>query len=139
MSQENRIKVRANGPLLCTGDIEVVAAEDGYVYGKGDDLALCRCGQSKNKPFCDGSHSEAEFENDGIIVGIKSDDIDNETGPLIITVHENAMLVARGPMTIVCSDGSCAAKRNKAGLCRCGHSGNKPFCDGSHKAAGFES
>ena len=137
MSQENRIKVRANGPLLCTGDIEVLA-EDGYVFGQGDDLVLCRCGHSKNKPFCDGSHAEAGFENDGIIVGIKSEELDETGGPLKITVKENAMLVAKGPMTIVCSDGSCAATRNKAGLCRCGQSGNKPFCDGSHKACEFE-
>ena len=61
MSQENRITVLENGPLLCTGDIEVVA-EDGYVLGKSDELALCRCGESKNRPFCDGSHKDAGFE-----------------------------------------------------------------------------
>ena len=137
MSQENHIKVRENGPLLCTGDIEVVA-EDGYVFGKFDDVALCRCGQSKNRPFCDGSHTEAGFENDGIIVGVTSDELDPPEGPLTITVRDNAMLVAKGPMSIICADGNCVAKRNKAALCRCGHSANKPFCDGSHKEHGFE-
>ena len=137
MSQENRILVRENGPLLCTGDIEVVA-EDGYVLGKGDDLALCRCGESKNRPFCDGSHKEAGFENNGIIMGVVSEELEQTEGPLKITVRSNAMLLAEGPMTIICADDSCAAKRNKAALCRCGHSGNKPFCDGSHKEFGFE-
>ena len=137
MSQENRITVRENGPLLCTGDIEVVA-EDGYVFGKSDELALCRCGESKNRPFCDGSHKEAGFENNGIIMGVVSEELDQTEGPLKITVRSNAMLLAEGPMTIMCSDGSCAAKRNKAALCRCGHSGNKPFCDGSHKEFEFE-
>ncbi len=136
MSQENRVKIRENGPLLCTGDIEVRAA-DGYVYDKGDDIALCRCGASRNKPFCDGSHRDTEFENDGIIVGISSDELEGE-GPLVITVRPNSMLVAKGPMTIVCADNSVAATRNKAAFCRCGHSASKPFCDGSHKEVGFE-
>jgi CDGSH-type Zn-finger protein len=69
---------------------------------------------------------------------MQSDEAGQEAGPLKITVRENAMLIARGPMTLLGSDGRVAATRNKAGLCRCGHSRNKPFCDGSHKAAGFE-
>ncbi|WP_455234284.1 CDGSH iron-sulfur domain-containing protein [Thiogranum longum] len=136
MTQENSIKVRENGPLLCTGDIEVYDSE-GNLLRKADDVALCRCGESRNKPFCDGSHRDAGFENDGIIVGVTSEEIDGE-GPLKITVRRNAMLVAQGPLTIVNSDGSCAARRNRAALCRCGHSRNKPFCDGSHQEAGFE-
>jgi CDGSH-type Zn-finger protein len=136
LTQENSIKVRENGPLLCTGDIEVYDSE-GNLLRKADDVALCRCGESRNKPFCDGSHRDAGFENDGIIVGVTSEEIDGE-GPLKITVRRNAMLVAQGPLTIVNSDGSCAARRNRAALCRCGHSRNKPFCDGSHQEAGFE-
>ena len=137
MSQENRITVRENGPLLCTGDIEVVA-EDGYVFGKSDEFALCRCGESKNRPFCDGSHKEAGFENDGILTSAVSEELEETEGPLKITVRSDAMLLAEGPMRIVCGDDSCVATRNKAALCRCGHSGNKPFCDGSHKEFGFE-
>ena len=136
MSQENRVKILENGPLLCTGEIEVCAA-DGYVFGKGSDIALCRCGESRNRPFCDGSHKEAGFENDGIIVGLSADELEGD-GPLVITVRNNSMLVAKGPMTIVCADESCAATRNKAAFCRCGHSASKPFCDGSHKDFGFE-
>ena len=137
MSQENRITVLENGPLLCTGDIEVVA-EDGYVFGKSDELALCRCGESKNRPFCDGSHKEAGFENDGIIVSAVSEELDELEGPLKITVRKNAMLLAQGPMTMMCADGSCTAKRTKAALCRCGPSGNTPCCDGTHQECDFE-
>lgn len=61
MGQENRIKVRANGPLLCTGDIKVLSG-DGEVLAHSDDLVLCRCGHSANKPFCDGSHKRSRFE-----------------------------------------------------------------------------
>ena len=61
MSQENRITVREYGPLLCTGDIQVYDADDKLLQ-KGDDIALCRCGQSRNKPFCDGTHGRVGFE-----------------------------------------------------------------------------
>jgi CDGSH-type Zn-finger protein len=134
---DNRIKVRANGPLLCTGDIEVFGS-DGQVLARAADLVLCRCGHSGNKPFCDGSHREAGFEHDGMVGSATADDLDNQAGPLRITVLENAMLVVKGPMTIASADGRSAATRNKAALCRCGHSANKPFCDGSHKTVGFQ-
>ncbi len=131
----NTIKVRANGPLLCTGDILVQDA-DGKVLEQSDDVALCRCGHSRNKPFCDGAHREAGFTHDGRFTDEKPEALDGE-GPLVITVRDNAMLIARGPMTIVSADGSCSTTRNKAALCRCGESAKKPFCDASHRACGF--
>jgi len=134
---DNRIKIRADGPLLCTGDIEVYTA-DGERLKKSDDLVLCRCGHSANKPFCDGSHRKVGFEDDGIFTGAVSETLDQPSGPLKITVRPNAMLVAKGPMTILCANGNGAVTRNKAALCRCGHSSNKPFCDGSHKDCKFE-
>lgn len=60
MPFDNRIKVRANGPLLCTGNIEVYDA-DGQLLEEADDRVLCRCGHSASKPFCDGSHKKAGF------------------------------------------------------------------------------
>ncbi|MDX5478976.1 CDGSH iron-sulfur domain-containing protein [Fontibacter flavus] len=52
-----KITVNSNGSLKVEGDFEIVDAQ-GNVYGlQGRTLvSLCRCGQSKNKPFCDGSH-----------------------------------------------------------------------------------
>lgn len=52
-----KITVNSNGSLKVEGDFEIVDAQ-GYVYGlQGRTLvSLCRCGLSKNKPFCDGSH-----------------------------------------------------------------------------------
>ena len=137
MDSDNRIKIRADGPLLCTGDVEVYGA-DGALLQKSADLALCRCGHSASKPFCDGSHRKAGFRHDGMPEDAKSDDTELGAGPLKISVRANAMLIARGPVTLIRADGSVAAKRSKAALCRCGHSRNKPFCDGSHKDAGFE-
>ncbi|MCZ6786490.1 MAG: CDGSH iron-sulfur domain-containing protein [Planctomycetota bacterium] len=54
-----------NGPLLVKGDDVVLKDGEGAVFnleGK-PSIALCRCGQSANKPFCDGSHQGASFES----------------------------------------------------------------------------
>jgi CDGSH-type Zn-finger protein len=133
---ENRIKVRQNGPLLCTGSIAVYDS-NGNLLEEADDLVLCRCGQSRNKPFCDGSHRDSGFESDGIFAGVAGEPLE-EGGPLTIAVRPNAMLVVKGPVTIVSADGTSLVTRNKAALCRCGHSGNKPFCDATHKQCAFE-
>jgi uncharacterized Fe-S cluster protein YjdI len=49
-----------NGPLLVTGGVRVVDA-DGNVLYEGERAALCRCGGSSNKPFCDGTHRRNGF------------------------------------------------------------------------------
>lgn len=136
MNKTNTIKVRANGPLLCTGDVEVYDAT-GTLLKKSADLVLCRCGHSQNKPFCDGSHRAAGFEDDGQFDDRKSEPLAGE-GTLKITVRPNAMLVAQGPVTMACADDQVGGTRNKAALCRCGRSGNKPFCDLSHKGLEIE-
>jgi len=61
-----KILVNNNGSLKIEGDFEIVDAQ-GNVYGlEGRTvLSLCRCGQSKNKPFCDGSHKE-NFQHEAI-------------------------------------------------------------------------
>ena len=51
----------ADGPLLLSGGVRVVAA-DGTVLYEGERAALCRCGQSGNKPFCDGTHKKVGFK-----------------------------------------------------------------------------
>ena len=56
------ISVRDNGPLLIKGDFVVIDAA-GNSYEKKDVVALCRCGHSANKPFCDGSHKIENFES----------------------------------------------------------------------------
>ena len=55
------VKRAPNGPLLLSGNFEIVSA-GGQVTWSGTKAALCRCGASKNKPFCDGAHKEAGFE-----------------------------------------------------------------------------
>ena len=58
------IKARHNGPYKVTGPIRLIDA-DGSEYDltdRGDSIALCRCGGSTTKPFCDGTHSKTGFE-----------------------------------------------------------------------------
>ena len=59
-----RIKVRENGPYRITGPFELIDA-DGVAYElpEGETVALCRCGRSATKPFCDATHREEGFES----------------------------------------------------------------------------
>ena len=51
-----------NGPLLIRGPVRLVDAE-GNEYPVNGNIALCRCGASQNKPFCDGSHRRIGFQS----------------------------------------------------------------------------
>lgn len=53
---------RCSGPLWLRGGIEIIAA-DGGKYELRNRVTLCRCGESKNKPFCDGSHAAVKFRD----------------------------------------------------------------------------
>jgi len=55
------ISLKPDGPLLLSGDFEI-RAPDGTVLFAGQKTALCRCGHSAKKPFCDGSHKGAGFK-----------------------------------------------------------------------------
>ena len=57
------IKVRNNGPYKVTGPVTVIDADGNeYELPEGDTIALCRCGASTTKPFCDKTHSKIGFE-----------------------------------------------------------------------------
>jgi CDGSH-type Zn-finger protein len=55
------IEVRKNGPYIVTGPVEIKDAE-GNKYPVEPRMALCRCGASTEKPFCDGTHSKVGFQ-----------------------------------------------------------------------------
>ena len=60
-----RIRIRDHGPLIVEGPVEVVDANGTPIpreSSKGN-LALCRCGASCNKPFCDGTHRRHGFQS----------------------------------------------------------------------------
>lgn len=52
-----------NGPLLVKGPVHLVDSEGNEFTIKGRNIALCRCGASENKPFCDGSHARIGFRS----------------------------------------------------------------------------
>ena len=60
-NQRLEIKVAPNGPLLINGNC-IITDKDGKQTTKDGTIALCRCGQSKNKPYCDGSHKQSSFD-----------------------------------------------------------------------------
>lgn len=218
------IKVTRNGPYLVSGSVPlsrqiILADEEGYserwqgggVYPRKRTYALCRCGQSGNKPFCDSNHLKARFIGKeiasrkpylvqaGKIEGPNLDLYDAKRlcsssrfcdrleGTWNLTAHSNnpesrraatrqacdcpsGRLVAcgkrsgksiepkfrpsigivedpeagvsgpiwvRGRIPVVSSKGTQYEVRNRVTLCRCGRSGNKPFCDGTHIPTGF--
>jgi 3-phenylpropionate/trans-cinnamate dioxygenase ferredoxin subunit len=55
------IKVSRNGPYVVKGPVEIRDA-DGTLYTVKESFALCRCGGSTTKPFCDGTHSKIGFQ-----------------------------------------------------------------------------
>ena len=218
---EMKIETTDGGPFIAHG-VTVRSAD--YVYSSsgepmtwsfgdafdvdGDQAALCRCGQSDDKPFCDGSHADAEWDAaDAAVPGepyeqrarrktsprdgfemlddtklcthaglcatakqtvwqmMPSTDDDEVRGQVIrmvekcpsgrlsnvidgavvepalppeVNVVPGGPLWVTGGITVTNAAGEQLETRNRVTLCRCGASGNKPLCDGSHKDIGFE-
>ncbi len=133
----NTVQVAYNGPLFVRGELELEAAPEN-VPGLKFRAALCRCGQSGNKPFCDNSHEDAGFRDYGAI-GESGDDNAASGGLLQIKAIKNGPLVLQGNVTLKGGAGRKSWQGKQVTLCRCGSSRNKPFCDGQHKVVGFTS
>jgi CDGSH-type Zn-finger protein len=226
-----KITVAKDGPYLVSGKPRIVrkiqiTSEHGEPMtwktnetidtSDQPDVALCRCGGSSNKPFCDGTHKQIEFDgtetaasntfeerkivhegSTGIVIkrdysicassgfcghrlaNIKK--LAEQTDDSIVRAQVIAMiercpsgsytysldeasadiepdlprqitittemtsdgpvagpLWVTGNISIERSDGETAETRNRVTLCRCGQSKNKPFCDGTHRAMGFQ-
>jgi CDGSH-type Zn-finger protein/uncharacterized Fe-S cluster protein YjdI len=130
----NEARIVADGPIYITGDIEVCDA-DGKLLSKETRVALCRCGASQNKPFCDNSHRGIGFCDEGSCG--ETDTATLGAGTLHLTVLPGGPMQVDGPLVVKDAFGEVAATTMQCWLCRCGTSKNKPFCDGSHKEAGF--
>lgn len=220
-----RIQVSQDGPYLVIGHVPLAAEKimvdkSGYPlkwqkikdYPLQESYALCRCGQSGNKPYCDGSHTEAKFKGLETASKEKYDNRANEIeGPELIlkdlpelcsvarfcdraggvwdltensgdpsakeVAQEEACncpsgrlvminkrtgkriepdfeasisatedpepqaggpLWVKGGIEIESVNGEKYEVRNRATLCRCGHSRNKPYCDGTHRHIRFK-
>lgn len=135
----NSIQPAPNSALFVRGDLEITDSE-GNTSEEGMRLALCRCGQSSNKPFCDGTHIEAAFK-DSADIGeheLSTKALDT-TGKLKVRPLPNGPLLAQGNFVLRNASNSSRAYGENVALCRCGASANKPFCDGTHSKIGFKS
>ena len=219
MTDDPSISARPAGPLLISGAVPLVRkravhSEHGEPLAwktsepltDKETFALCRCGESANKPFCDGTHAANGFEgvdtadtstydersttlggtgitvrddrsicvhagfcgnrvtniwkqvadtedslvrlavinevekcpSGAITYRFDGDDEDTEPDyPTEISVIEDGPLWVTGRIPVTTSDGRELEVRSRVTLCRCGRSGNKPLCDGSHTEAGF--
>ena len=225
-NRTGKIRILKDGPYLVTGRIplvedEMIIGPDGEparweekaAYPEQETYALCRCGESKRMPFCDGTHTKIGFDGtetgcrdpyltqvewtkgprldvtwsrklcmearfchragDAWTLTEKSDDPaaretaveeasccpsgsltawDKETGQADRTgaravdrldresrrLGGSGPIWVRGGIPIEAADGTTYEIRNRVTLCRCGKSGIKPFCDGTHVTAGFK-
>jgi CDGSH-type Zn-finger protein len=224
VKEAQRIVVLRNGPYLVYGDVPLVRktkivseSNDAITWSKTEVIdteetyALCRCGQSSTKPFCDGTHVRIGFDGTetadpqptaarqrvldghGIVVrrdgslcmhaafcvgrieripamleGAEDSDVRarvialidrcpsgsytyalEEDGPdveadlpvaIAVTEEERSLagaLWVTGGVPVTRSDGQPFETRNRVTLCRCGHSMNKPLCDGTHRQIEF--
>ena len=214
-----RIQVTKNGPYMVTGGIPLVKQilvrdkkgnsvewREGERIPVKETYALCRCGGSRTRPFCDGTHLKNHFDGTetasrvpyldragwteghdirlsdapgfcsharfcvrgkGIwdLVEQSGDEVarrtalemaanchsgrlvvwDKKTGKPLEPVFEKSIGLVEGPaggmhgplwvrggIPVIAADGFPYEVRNRVTLCRCGRSGNKPFCDGAH-------
>jgi CDGSH-type Zn-finger protein len=127
----NTILVTANGPLELNGEFDLHAADGSYLAHETQTW-LCRCGRSKQKPYCDGSHERTGFR-DQSTPPLSVDVRDDVTGPVRISLRENGPLKLVGPCRILHPTAGAIFAGVETALCRCGASKKKPFCDGTHR------
>jgi CDGSH-type Zn-finger protein/uncharacterized Fe-S cluster protein YjdI len=128
--------VSNNGPLYVSGDLRIQGAP-ADMPGVKCRAALCRCGRSALKPFCDDQHEEPCFDDSGA-VGDSGPGLKAEGGPLNIVPQKDGNFAVDGNLTIVAGNGREAWKGTTTELCRCGQSKTKPFCDFTHVSAEFK-
>jgi len=132
----NELRVAEDGPVYATGDLVILDVEHREI-ARQTRVAFCRCGASNNKPYCDGRHAEVSFKDSGISGEPTVRPPDDDRADLTVRLRADGPLVLQGRFRIVAADGG-AMEGSAAALCRCGASGNKPFCDGSHRDINFE-
>lgn len=129
----NTVKVWESGPLEVRGDIRIEGQEP------RTRAMICRCGRTSNPPFCDNAHKDG-FQATGLPSFREDKDTEPEGGaggPVTISARDNGSLMMEGNVEVIAGDGTRVARTGKAWFCRCGASGKKPFCDGSHGKIGF--
>ena len=131
-SKVNLVTLRENGPLAFRAELHI---GDHPVHYRA---TLCRCGQSRNKPFCDGAHTTIGFVATGEPPAVESQPLAARAGPVRVKPLPFGPLEVSGNLEIVSGGGRTIDRSTKVNLCRCGASLSKPYCDGSHVLAGFD-
>ena len=129
----NLIAIREGGPYAVRADIRLDGASAHF------RATLCRCGASKNKPYCDGSHHDVNFAATGEPPTGEADMLPVRDGVLAVDPEMDGPLRVRGNLEITSGTGRVVARVTQARLCRCGGSATKPFCDNTHARIGFRS
>ena len=131
---ENSVTVMPNGPLYLHAEMTINGEEQPTCRA-----ALCRCGATKRTPYCDGAHKQISFKD-------RANDIHGDVGDSVVTSArlevvgiQDGPLMVRGGCEVRNIKGEVVAKGQELFFCRCGASGNKPFCDGSHNKVNFRS
>jgi CDGSH-type Zn-finger protein/uncharacterized Fe-S cluster protein YjdI len=127
----NLARIREHGPIAFHADLEIEGKTAAF------RATLCRCGASKNKPYCDSSHVAAGFSATGEPPIIESQPLGARNGKVTVTPAKNGPLLVQGNLEIVSGTGHTVNRVTKTALCRCGQSSKKPYCDGTHAKVGF--
>ena len=122
----NEVMVVSGGPLKMRGNLTLIDEEGDVTHA--NELTLCRCGASENKPLCDEKHIDIEFLDNGRF-DRASDCMDiRRPQNVTITMVKDGPLKFRGFLKVRNGKGQeCTTMRGA--LCRCGLSAKKPFCD----------
>jgi CDGSH-type Zn-finger protein len=129
----NLLSVREAGPYAVRGQLAVAGNTTSF------RATPCRCGASKNKPYCDDSHHEIGFSATGEPASGTADMLEVRGGPLEVEPQVDGPLQVSGNLEIISGTGRVVARLTQTRLCRCGGSANKPYCDGTHARIGFRS
>ncbi|MBI3677163.1 MAG: CDGSH iron-sulfur domain-containing protein [Proteobacteria bacterium] len=127
----NTVRVWEDGPLAFLAELDVNGDKSTF------RATLCRCGKSNHKPFCDKMHVKAGFKATGEPASKEVATLATRNGPLKVTPTKNGPLHVTGALEVCTASGRTVLRDVEMWLCRCGHSNDKPFCDGSHEKVGF--
>lgn len=134
MSEKSYIEFLDDGPLVAEG-LEKLDNSKGEELELRQKVAICRCGESRNKPYCDGSHKTMGFTSR--VEKDTSQGCRDKGAAKEVKVLKNGPYEVRGCVELEIRDLMGLSQDEPYYLCRCGASNNKPLCDSSHKAVKF--
>ncbi len=130
----NAASVMPDGPLYMHAEMSINGEEQLTCRA-----ALCRCGATKNPPFCDGAHKKTGFKDNACNISVRINAGVKMDGKLEIISIQDGPLMIRGGCEVRNIKGKIVALDKELFFCRCGASESKPFCDGSHNKTHFRS